>query len=261
MSSDLEAKRSKLVEALRAMPQHMRDRLRLLKADGEELRKRPDLVWYLLLQSAATQGNSRGSLGLIGDEATFKSVAYSVLAPLTKELREARILAALRKAKVRMQTLKAPQLTANLARIEGMGGVEQATEKMLSLPTREEKFRFMRSFEGIGEKYGRNVWMDIYDPSFRDTVAVDERLKKIARALGFAERGYPKSEAFYCRIARDAGLEPWELDRLLYNFTDHFLAAVGVDTVERRIPSFGGLDNTDDDGTACIDVQESLESN
>lgn len=234
MPNDLEAKRSQLVTALKNLPAYMRQRLRELKAEGEELRKRPDLLWYLLLQSAATQGNSRGWAGLCGDPATFRSVAYAVLAPLTPAAREERLLAALRKAKVRMQTVKAPQLAANLARIAEMGGAEQATRRMLSLPTRDEKFRFMRSFAGIGEKYGRNIWMDIYDPAFRDTVAVDERLKKVARALGFTGTRYRQAEAFYCAIARDADLEPWELDRLLYNFTDHFLGVVGYAEAERR---------------------------
>jgi hypothetical protein len=126
-----------------------------------------------------------------------------------------------------MQTVKAPRLAANLARIAEMGGVELATRRMLGLSTFKEKLRFLRSFDGIGEKYGRNIWMDIYDPDFRNTVAVDERLKKVARAIGFTGTGYQQSVAFYCSIARDAELEPWELDRLLYNFTDYFLGVVG----------------------------------
>lgn len=226
MGSALESKRAVLVAALKNAPPYMQQRLQELKAEGEELRKRRDLLWHLLLQSAATQGNSRGWEGLCGDQVTLKSVAYSVLAPLDQKTREARLLAALRKAKVRMQTTKAPWLAANVARIAEMGGVEQATKRMLSLPTREEKFRFMRSFDGIGEKYGRNIWMDIYDPAFRDSIAVDERLKKVARALGFTGQGYKRAEAFYCAIARDANLEPWELDRLLYRFTEYFLGKI-----------------------------------
>jgi len=38
---------------------------------------------------------------------------------------------------------------------------------------------------------------------------------------------YGQAESFYCAIAKDAGLEPWELDRLLYNFTDYFLDIIG----------------------------------
>jgi hypothetical protein len=227
MNTILEDKRSKLVVALTVIPVHMQQCLQKLKADGEEIRKRPDLLWYLLLQSAATLGSSRGWDGLCGNPATLNSISYSILASLDAETRETYILAALRKAKVRMQTIKAPQLASNVARIAAMGGVEQATKRMLSLSARDEKFRFMRQFDGIGEKYGRNVWMDIYDPAFRDTVAVDMRLKKVARELGFSGRSYRQAETFYCAIARDAGLEPWELDRLLYNFTDHFLNAIG----------------------------------
>ena len=226
MRSNPETRRERLVSALRNMPGHMRLRLEELKAEGEQLRKRPDLLWYLLLQSAATQGNSRGWAGLCGDPATLSSVAYAVLAPLSPSAREERLLDALRRAKVRMQTSKASRLAANVARIADLGGVEEATRRMLALPTPDAKLRFMRSFAGIGEKYGRNVWMDIYDSAFRNTVAVDERLKKIARALGYTGTGYPQAEALFCAIASDADLEPWELDRVLYNFTDHFLGII-----------------------------------
>ena len=217
MPNLLDSKRSQSGRSAKNLPSHMRQHLRQLKADRAELAKRPDLLWYLLLQSAATQGNSRGWAGLCGNPANLKSVDFAVLAPLSAREREERILAALRKAKVRRQTLKAPELAANVERIVRLGGVEKATKHMLSLPGRDEKFLFMKTFDGIGEKYGRNVWMDIYDHAFRDTVAVDERLKKVARALGFEGRGYKQAEQFYCGIARDAGLEPWELDRLLYN--------------------------------------------
>lgn len=228
MSSSLEVERALLVAALKNLPALMRHRLEELKAHADELRRRPDLLWFLLLQSAATQGNSRGWAGLCGDPETLRSVDYSALEPLSPEDREARLLAALRKAKVRMPSIKAPRLAENIQRIAEMGGVEEATKRMLSLPTQDEKLRFMRSFAGIGEKYGRNVWMDIYDPAFRNSIAVDERIKKIAGALGFKITGYQQAEAFFCDIAAEAGVEPWELDRLLYNFTDHFLGVLRV---------------------------------
>lgn len=221
-------KRSRLVTALRTLPLEIKERLKLLKTDGNLLRKRPDLIWYLLLQSTATHGNSRGWNGLRGNQKNFESVAYAQLAYRNVADREKIILAALRTANVRMPTIKAPRLAANVSLIAKLGGVEQATQLMLSLSTRDEKYRFARSFSGIGEKYGRNIWMDIYDPAFRDTVAIDDRLKKIAVALGFTGKRYSDTEAFFCMIATDAELEPWELDRLLYNFKDHFLAAIDL---------------------------------
>jgi hypothetical protein len=226
MSSSLEHKRSLLVAALKNPSAEMRQRLEELKAKGEELRKRPDLLWHLLLQSAATQGNSRGWDGLCGDPMALKSVDYFDLARLEPAAREEKLVAALRKANVRMFRKKARQLSANICKIAEMGGVEEATRRMLNLPSLDEKFRFMKSFAGIGDKYGRNVWMDIYDQSFRHTVAFDERLKKVAEALGLVNPSYSQAESFYCAIAKDAGLEPWELDRLLYQFKKHFLRII-----------------------------------
>lgn len=219
-------RRSRLVHALLNPPAHMRQRLRDRKAEGKELRAREDLLWYLLVESAATHGDSGGWDRLRGDSTLLASVSYAALQRLPPSAREARILATFRSAKIRMQSIKAPRLAANFARIEGMGGVVSATKHMLSLSTREEKYRFMRTFAGIGEKYGRDVWMGIYDKSFRTTIAVDARLKNVARALGFRGKSYREAEEFFCAIARDAELEPWELDRLLYEFNDDFLQLV-----------------------------------
>lgn len=133
-----------------------------------------------------------------------------------------------------MPAQKAQWLANNFTRIRRMGGVEKATLHMLGLSGRHDKFRFMTSFDGIGDKYGRNNWMVIYDPDFRNTVAVDKRLKKVANALDATVDDYQQAEAFYVAIAHEAGIEPWELDRLLYNFTDHFLNAVGYTVPARK---------------------------
>lgn len=65
--------------------------------------------------------------------------------------------------------------------------------------------------------------MDVYHPDFRHTVAVDERIKRITKELGYEFKNYGEHERFYQDIAREAGLEAWELDRLLYNYRDYFL--------------------------------------
>jgi hypothetical protein len=237
MSNTFASKRADLVAALKNLPPFMRRRLLELKAEAKELRKRPDLLWYLLLQSAATWGKSAGWDGLCADPATLASVAYSKLADLDQEDCQAELLAALRKAKVRWATRKARLLAANVSRIQEKGGNKQATKEMLGLSGFKAKFNFIRSFAGIGVKYGRNVWMDIYDADFRDSIAVDQRLDKLRVALGLADRGYKAAENFFGLIAREAGLEPWELDRLLYNFTDHFLRVVGYEPPKRRTRS------------------------
>lgn len=204
----------------------MRRRLQELKANARSLRLRKDLLWYLLVQSAATHGGSVGWDRLSSDPRLLASISYSALKRLATGSREARILETLRRAKIRMQSIKAPRLAANFTRIERMGGVTRATKYMLGLSTHDEKYQFIRTFAGIGTKYGRDIWMGICDPSFRFTVAVDARLKRVARALGFQQRGYAATEEFFRAIARDASIDPWELDRLLYEFTDELLAGI-----------------------------------
>ncbi|OOG53741.1 hypothetical protein [Rhodanobacter sp. C03] len=219
-------KRKKLTVALVNLPPHMRDKLAELKAEGETDRARPDLLWFLLLRSSATHGKSSGWNRFRDDDAFRELVSYHALAPLNRPERIGRILASLQTAKVRMPTVKAPRLAFNFELISGLGGVEAASIHMLNLPDRHSKFDFMTSFAGIGEKYGRNIWMDIYDPHFRDTIAVDVRLRNLAVGLGHTETSYDSREHFFRDIARDCDLEAWELDRLLYHYEKHFLRIV-----------------------------------
>ncbi|WP_035061221.1 hypothetical protein [Andreprevotia chitinilytica] len=222
-------KRTRFIAALKALPVHMQERLQALKADGEALRQRPDLLWYLLLQCAATRENARYWAGLCDAPELLHSVSYAILTQLDAASRAAHLLSVLRKAKIRLRGEQTVQLAVNVSRITELGGVEAATTHMLNLPTRDEKYEFMCSFHGIGPKYARKVWMDIHDPAFRDTFAVDLRLKRVAVALGFSdcrEGSYQQAELFYHAIAQEAALEPWELDRLLYHFTNHFLGEI-----------------------------------
>ena len=172
-------------------------------------------------------GNSRGWQGLFGNRELREQVAYDSLVSLPATQRIKKIDAVLRQAKVRMPGRKAPWLAANLETIRCRGGLKAIRAEAMALPTREAKLQFMRAFKGIGEKYARNMWMDLYDPLFRDSIAIDERIKRITAALGATFTSYLAEEAFYRDIACEAGLEAWEVDRLLYQFRDDFLDAIG----------------------------------
>ena len=65
-------------------------------------------------------------------------------------------------------------------------------------------------------KYGRNMWMDVRDPDFMRSIAIDQRLMKVAAALGISSSDYDELEAFFVSVADDLGISPWGLDRLLY---------------------------------------------
>ena len=107
-----------------------------------------------------------------------------------------------------------------------MGGLHAAKEKALSQPGAEAKMGFMKQFKGIGGRYARNIWMDARHPDFRDRIALDQRIRGITELLGREFGSYEAEESFYLSLAEEAGLSGWELDRLLYNFTERFKAAI-----------------------------------
>jgi hypothetical protein len=125
-----------------------------------------------------------------------------------------------------MPLKKASYLNENFKIIEKMGGVEEARELAFSQKGMDAKIKFLKQFQGIGSKYARNIWMDIYHPDFYNNIAIDERIKKITKILGYEFKNYADHENFYLDIAKEAGLQGWELDRLLYQFNNEFVEAL-----------------------------------
>jgi hypothetical protein len=60
--------------------------------------------------------------------------------------------------------------------------------------------------------------MDVYHEDFRDSIALDVRIKAISEALGLSFASYDEHERSYLDVAWEAGINRWELDRLLFNF-------------------------------------------
>jgi len=104
-----------------------------------------------------------------------------------------------------------------------MDGPVEAEKKLLSQGSRKAMITFMKQFRGIGEKYARDVFMDVYHPEFRESIAVDARVQSILKTLGLSLKPYPEGEDFCLKAAKKAGLSGWELDRLLYHCTDKVL--------------------------------------
>jgi hypothetical protein len=156
-------------------------------------------------------------------------VRYSRLKELpTDDARAAVIEDCLTRAKVRFAVQKTARLVQNFSRIEQEGGPVEVKRKLNSLPGSAAKIKYLCSFQGIGPKYSRNLMMDVYHEDFRDSIAVDSRLKKVLEALGlpFDDRDYNRSEEFFLLAAREAGLNGWEMDRLLFSYLDQVLEAL-----------------------------------
>ena len=77
------------------------------------------------------------------------------------------------------------------------------------------------------------MMMDVYHEDFRSSVALDSRIMGISDGLGLSFASYEEHEAFYLEVARLAGLNGWELDRLLFNFLSEVRSRLGIGVPQR----------------------------
>jgi hypothetical protein len=219
-------KRLKLIQYLQHPSPKMIEILDKYKEFGRNDLNRSDIIWHLLLQSFSTMGNSRGWDGLILNQGNYQRVTFDALSALNDEERLCRLTTVLHDAKVRRPNMKAKQLNENYKMIIAIGGLERAREMAFAQVGTKAKIAFMKCFSGIGDKYARNVWMDIYHPDFYDNIAIDDRIKQITVAMGYRFATYLEHEQFFLGIAKESNLQGWELDRLLYNFKEDVLKAL-----------------------------------
>jgi thermostable 8-oxoguanine DNA glycosylase len=213
-----------LVTVAKDLRNKYQDDLDSKKKMGLALQERSDFLWYELLVSYSTWGGSRGSEGLIEDEKRYQQVSYEELKKIdAKEDRINRLRQIMKDAKVRWFNKKAPMLAQCFEKIEAMGGLTEANTTLLNKKSAAEMMKFLKSFPGIGSKYASNIMMDCYHPLFRDRIALDSRVRSVSNELGLDFKNYSNHENFYLRVAKEAGIEGWELDRLIYGHTDDFL--------------------------------------
>ena len=75
-------------------------------------------------------------------------------------------------------------------------GPGAAKEQLLAQQGRDAKIAFLRSSPGIGNKHARNIMMDVYHEDFRDSIAVDARIKKISAASALPSFRMPNTKHF-----------------------------------------------------------------
>jgi hypothetical protein len=224
-AADITHAEKKLAAAVRLAYGAHGAKIEELKAEGAEIWDSPNFIWERLLAAFSTMGNSRG-VKLVRDPLLHDPVRYPALLALTPEERLLILTRSLRTAVVRMPDRKAQWLVANFERIQADGGPNAIKRKLEGLAGRAQKIAYLLSFRGIGNKYARDMMMDAYHPEFRDSVAFDVRVRKVADALGIKFANYKAAEEFFVAAAARADINCWELDRLLYYFTDDVLISL-----------------------------------
>jgi thermostable 8-oxoguanine DNA glycosylase len=224
----LDLVREKLSCAARTLARLKRPALESQKAHYEDL-QRDDFLWHYLLQSFATMGGVSGWNGLIGDETNYRQMSFEALGDVPAANRMAHVSAICVRAKVRYPQRKAEYITGCHDKIQAVGGPRVAKERLLQQPGRDAKIVYLRSFPGIGEKYARNIMMDVYHDDFRDSIAIDSRIQAISTEWELTFKSYADHESFYLSVARAAGINGWELDRLMFGFQTVFYPPISID--------------------------------
>ena len=219
---------ARIAPALRAVADAHAADLARLKTDAAKeyaaLLAHDDGLWHLLLVSFSTLGDSTGYDRLVGNRTNYDRARFQAIAACPADQRLAHIERVLRDARVRYPGNKARYLLYNFDWMVRNGGPRAVRDRLLATPGRPAKLAFVRQFAGIGAKYARNLFMDLYHPDFHDSIAIDSRIAGVTAALGLSFERYEDHEAFYLEAGRLAGLNGWEVDRLLYNYRDEALA-------------------------------------
>lgn len=223
----LEKKKEFLTNIVKEIYQAKKQQIENLKLPLSDI-NRPDFVWHYLLQSFATMGRSTGWDGLIGNKENYNKVTFDALERLTPEERMNVVEQTCRDAKVRMPRIKAEYIVSCFNLVKQLNGLEAVKQELLSQPGRDCKIKYLQKFHGIGPKYARNMMMDIYHEDFQNSIAIDVRIKAISSTLGLTFKKYADHENFYLDVAHKAGINGWELDRLMYNHRKLFEEAITV---------------------------------
>jgi hypothetical protein len=229
MTSTIITARNRIIKITRPLADEQKKYLEGLKQKARKRGKRQDIIWYMLLSSMATMGNVRGYLGLICDRENYDKISYPVLQQRSPQNKLRVLEATLRVAKVRHPAQKAKWLASNFQRIAEMGGLAAAKRSLLKSKGQQGKLIFLKTFDGINDKYARNMMMDIYHPEFHDCIAVDQRIKTISTALNISFADYKSEEDFYREAAHKVGLQAWEFDRLLFKFAAEVLCLIKLE--------------------------------
>lgn len=225
--------KTRLLTVVRQLAAEKRAVLDKYKEDRAGL-DRPDFIWHYLLQSFSTMGRAAGWHELIGNPDNYRQITFTALAALTPDDRAICVKQVCRAAGIRMPDKKARYILDCFEYVRQLGGPEAAKTKLLSQPDRKAKIAFLKTFPGIGPKYARNIMMDVYHTDFHDSIALDVRIKAISEALGLRFETYEEHETFYVDVAHAAGLNGWELDRLLFNFRPEVETRLGVSVAKPR---------------------------
>ena len=212
--------RDEFIETLSKLWEEHQGELSTALAETRLKKSQPHWLWDVYLMSICTNGGSNNYARK--KEQYGIALEWKHLAKISKQNR-ADLFHNL--PNPRRRKLLSPALEDSFNSILEAGGPESVALHYDGLATVAERMKFWKSFRGIGEKYARNIPMDIGDPLFTQHIALDSRINQLIDKVvdAPAKSNYEARETFVLALGQDAGItNAWYLDRLLYKCHDRF---------------------------------------
>jgi len=200
------------IEILRDILDGDRARLTAQFEAGARLRERDGWAWDVFVQSYATNGGVRVWEGFL-KEGGARLVRWDALlgeAPAEVDAAAAR-------------------LEALSHRFHAVGGPDRMARTWNGHTQPETLLRWLKTFPMIGDKYARNMCMDVSHPLILDHIALDHRIHALCDLVEGAPARIPyqRREGWLRGIAGALGINGWYLDRLLFGRYEEIKAAIG----------------------------------
>lgn len=200
-----------MVQILRQCLCEAQEQLEELRLSALRWKQHPDWPWIGFVQSAATLGGSWRWHKNVAPRYDSE-LSWNTLLATERNEREQRF-----QTVGRFRFRAAAALTVTFERICKAGGPAEVRAKLQAM-TGHGVIAYLKEFPNIGDKYSRNIMMDVYDERFRcGYFAIDRRIIKLLPRLGYeGHERYEDRERFLNELACRVGVDSWTLDRLLY---------------------------------------------
>ncbi|MGA1798684.1 hypothetical protein VH567_07875 [Sphingomonas sp. 4RDLI-65] len=190
----------------------MSDNLKSLKVEAIAFGEQEDWPWIGFVMSCATYGGSKNWSNNV--EPRISLFEWAAVNALSDDERQALFLTV---PNPRFLTRTANNLEKIYQSIKNDGGPKVVRERFASLQSAEALIAALKTYPGIGDKYARNMPMDVYHPLVQTHFAFDHRLNAVIQTVIGGLPPYEVREAMMGRVATEIGIDAWDLDRVLYS--------------------------------------------
>lgn len=220
---------SRVINLVHSVLMEMKAELDEIRAESVEWGKHLEWPWNGFILSWATYGGSKNWPSRI-QPLYNAEYSWEALSSVDEQTRLNRF-SVLGNPRYRSKVaIWAPMVFDRLA---NPGGPVAARSHYFSLTTARERIAYVMSFSGFGEKYGRNIPMDIYDDLVRDNFALDHRLRTFLAACGYRDVTYARGEELLGELAAELSTDAWTLDRVIYGKLDLLMGRLARISIDR----------------------------